>query len=891
MQRFLSLASLPAFAVLVIGGGACGRSDLFSERHNTGAGGNISIVDGGGGEGGSVGARDGGPGGSIGGSTAGRGGTAGSVAGRGGTGGAAGRGGTGGAAGRGGAGGTVGGTGGTAGRGGTGGTVGGRGGMGGSVAGRGGGGGNVGGRGGSTGGRGGDPCTARAEICTNGMDDNCNNLADCQDPGCFGDPRCAPPGQEICNNNLDDDDDGRIDCADPDCMNSLSCKPDMGTEICDNGIDDNKNNLVDCADPQCTTFPACLVVSCTADVDFGTIAQHGASVARQFNTNGGSTAYATCAPAGGFGRVGRFQLDATADVRMDFKQGSTSAHVVALFRAGANQACDRNPVDCTNAMDNPSATKTYSALAPGVYWLIVDSYPGVPGPSTVTLSTGSITTPEICANGRDDDGNGLTDCQDAACKNDPSCVGSECIPDLNLGTLVVDGPSKAATANLRTANDDYQSTCSAGVAGGDVAIAFTLAESAGLEIQFSQSGRSIFALYRMPAPGLACDADQRSCAFEDEASNAVAFVGLSAGRYIFIVKAQSVSQAGTISLRFSAFSGRRVEICGNGIDDDANGLTDCDDPACFGIATCPAPPCAPDQDLGTFSVGTRRTVMVDTTSGGTLSPASCSRGTGKERVLRLTLSQPMSLGHDCTDSGSHVLALSRQVQPLDACDENEIVCVDPAVLPFGCSYSIPELQPGAYNVIVQAFQAGSEGNVTLTLTGIQETIREICDNGIDDDRDGFTDCADRKCVTEAICAKFSCRADQNAGLLPLDGSPASVVVQTAMAGDDQMSTSCATASGGQDGVVDFQLPALADVTMQWAQVGNHDFALYNDEGSLLACDAGVQRACVSSMGTATGMHTFTKLPGGRYHLVVDADAPGKEGGVVLQFSAVASPTP
>jgi len=45
------------------------------------------------------------------------------------------------------------------------------------------------------------------------------------------------------------------------------------------------------------------------------------------------------------------------------------------------------------------------------------------------------------------------------------------------------------------------------------------------------------------------------------------------------------------------------------------------------------------------------------------------------------------------------------------------------------------------------------------------------------------------------------------------------------------------------------------------------------------------------MGTATGMHTFTKLPGGRYHLVVDADAPGKEGGVVLQFSAVASPTP
>jgi hypothetical protein len=39
------------------------------------------------------------------------------------------------------------------------------------------------------------------------------------------------------------------------------------------------------------------------------------------------------------------------------------------------------------------------------------------------------------------------------------------------------------------------------------------------------------------------------------------------------------------------------------------------------------------------------------------------------------------------------------------------------------------------------------------------------------------------------------------------------------------------------------------------------------------------------------MHLFSALAPGRYHLVVDADRPGKEGGVVLQFSAVATPTP
>jgi hypothetical protein len=45
------------------------------------------------------------------------------------------------------------------------------------------------------------------------------------------------------------------------------------------------------------------------------------------------------------------------------------------------------------------------------------------------------------------------------------------------------------------------------------------------------------------------------------------------------------------------------------------------------------------------------------------------------------------------------------------------------------------------------------------------------------------------------------------------------------------------------------------------------------------------------MGMATGTHLFSALPPGRYHLVVDADRPGREGGVVLQLSSVATPTP
>jgi len=894
MRRFLSLACI---SIAALGAGACGRSDLFTARSHHCPPGDPLCVEPDGGQGGDMGS-----GGNIGvGGSLGRGG-AGGPGGRGGNigVGGAGRGGTSGLAGRGGnvgvGGGGRGGTGGVAGRGGNVGVGGaGRGGTGG-VAGRGGsmGGAGRGGTGGVGRGGAGGTCAPGREQCNNMRDDDCNMLIDCDDPACFGDVKCAKPGIEICNNNLDDDDDNRVDCDDPDCAGSLVCRPNPGTEICNNGIDDNANNLVDCSDPQCTTFPSCLVVMCTADVDFGTVATHGSRVTRTLDTRNAPKGYATCAPTGGVGRVGRFQLDAPADVRLDFSQPSGTAHVVGLYRAGANQACDRNQVDCLDAKDSPSATRTFPGLAAGVYWLIVESYPAVTGATTVTLSTGNVGVPEVCANGRDDDGNGLTDCQDAACVRDPSCVGSECMPDVNVGTLVVDGPAQTQSVDLRTTPSRYKSTCSSKVPGGDRAIAFTLAEPAGLLVEYVQStgSRSIFALYSMPAPGLACDADQIACAFEDVGMNSVAFPGLSPGRYVFVVKAQGTALAGSVTLRLSAFgSNRGVEICANNIDDDVNGLTDCDDPACFGVGACGAPACVPDQVLGALSVGQARTVTIDTRGGGTLYQTSCSHGNGREQVIRLTLTQPMSLGFDCTDTGSHVLEIARQLEALDPCNAHEYACVDPATLPFGCGFSLPGLQPGQYNLIVQAFQSGNEGVVTLNLSGIREIIREICDNGIDDDNDGAVDCSDRKCVTAATCAKFACRPDQNLNLLPLDGTPNAVVVQTSMAGDDQKATMCASSTGGQDGDIDFQLPARADLTLEWAQVGDHDFALYSDEGALFACDAGTSFACLKSGGASTGIQVFRALPSGRYHLVVDADRPGREGGVVLQLSAVAAVGP
>lgn len=90
------------------------------------------------------------------------------------------------------------------------------------------------------------------EICGNGVDDDGNGLTDCADPACAGKactltgggsgtcqsgscvaPVCVPV-TEICSNGIDDDCDQLTDCADPDC-NGQACSPSDPNMVCNAG--------------------------------------------------------------------------------------------------------------------------------------------------------------------------------------------------------------------------------------------------------------------------------------------------------------------------------------------------------------------------------------------------------------------------------------------------------------------------------------------------------------------------------------------------------------------------------------------------------------------------------------------------------------------------------
>ncbi len=116
---------------------------------------------------------------------------------------------------------------------------------------------------GQAGGPQGQLCQSTESRCNDGFDNDGDGLIDCVDPDCATSPDCA--GSEICDDGEDNDGDGLIDCHDPDCVDDPACE---GVEICDDGEDNNGNGLTDCDDPYCEEHPYCNPAEiCNDDID------------------------------------------------------------------------------------------------------------------------------------------------------------------------------------------------------------------------------------------------------------------------------------------------------------------------------------------------------------------------------------------------------------------------------------------------------------------------------------------------------------------------------------------------------------------------------------------------------------------------------------------------
>ncbi|MCK5799143.1 MAG: hypothetical protein KAI47_18245, partial [Deltaproteobacteria bacterium] len=727
-------------------------------------------------------------------------------------------------------------------------------------------------------------CGPQVENCANLRDDDGDGLVDCKDPDCFKHPACKTPGKEVCNNNVDDDEDGFIDCDDSDCKMLPMCQG-PGNEVCDNQKDDDGDGAVDCDDPDCKAFPACVTLLCKPSVDFGTVHPTGTKVTRDFDARGRPDAYTSpCVIPGGGEVVGHFKLSGKADVKVTYTQKSGD-HAFALFRAGSGEACNANPLRCLDPESASSGDFSLKSLESGDYYLIVEAFAGgLEGEVSVTLSTQTAVTPENCKNGIDDDGDGAIDCADLDCVFTPGCTTQNCTYDVNLGSLVINGPAKKTTVNTGNSGDEIDEKCAAG-GGNDIVIRVVMPSAGGIDVTVFQKGWHVLGMHRDKGPGTTCTADTGSC-FDTNGTPGftIEYGSVEKGVYYFVVEALKPGTGGKVSLSFSAFNLRGPELCANQIDDDGDGLIDCLDPDCAGVVGCPGPVCTPEFKTGPLAVGAPPvTFQIDTTSANNDQMASCALGGGKDRVVEVQLTEVSGLRVSAFQFfGDQVLGLYAAGAPRDPCDKNEINCADLKTGSLGGNFIFPNLQPGKYYVVVEAFQPGKEGKMQLSLSATPDHAQEICNNGKDDDGDGLIDCQDANCSTKPICQGQTCTPDTKIGLVVKNGAQENVAVTTTGAGDS-VAAACAN-GGGEDSVVAFSLAELANLQVDFAQFGNHVFAIYEDKGQGFACDA-APIACQASNGQATGKVLFSALKPAAYFLVVEASASGSEGSVVMQLRA------
>jgi len=241
--------------------------------------------------------------------------------------------------------------------------------------------------------------------CRNHLDDDGDGLVDAADLGCLLGNEDDDPA---CGNSIDDDDDGHIDWpADPGCLNRLD-NDELSALLpaCGNGEDDDDDGQVDLEDPDCLAAhqdDEAAVLGC--EVDGVLRLGHGVFAAGVLGRGAGSQVGSCGGP--GEEAVYALLVDIGSDVVVSTRHAQTEADTVLYLRATCDDADD---LVCAAGEVEPRA-RLSRRLEPGLYYLFVDSEAG--GEWHLSISV----TPVVpsCADGMDNDEDGLIDMLDPGC--------------------------------------------------------------------------------------------------------------------------------------------------------------------------------------------------------------------------------------------------------------------------------------------------------------------------------------------------------------------------------------------------------------------------------------------------------------------------------------------
>ncbi len=655
-------------------------------------------------------------------------------------------------------------------------------------------------------------CDDAQEDCSNDADDNGDGLIDCADPTCSSDPNCIP---EICWNGTDDDGDLAADCDDAECADSIDCQE----EQCWNGTDDDGDGLVDCDDDDCLGWPSCDSEICDDGVD-----------------NDGDLDV-DCEDTGCF----EFSecIDEICDDDID-NDGDGSIDC-------GDDECDGTP-ECTSTGE------------------ICDNLTDDDGDGQVDCNDSDCQSlpacAEDCTNGIDDDGDGDIDCDDEECEGDEDCdevgIGGTCVDVFELGCGDTDSYRNWGSGS---ANIIDQYNCSSWEeTGPEYTYVFRPETSEEVLVCLSNESADLDLFVIDDVGG--CDGN--NCT--GYGNNCVSWDAVAGEQYYLVVDGYEGAM-GTYDIEVECPS--TDEICDNGIDDDADGYTDCDDEGCEDKAICL------ELCQESWSLFCGSTDSYDTTATGATDQVdnySCTTWVESGPEFAYYFQAPGDQANEVSVELNYSGGIDLDVFILS---DTGIPCNSESCIEYGALSADFQTEPGEdYWIVVDGYQ-GDAGAYDITVDCEPVAGSEDCDNGVDDDGDGLIDCDDDDCNGAPGCAAF-CDED---GAIQLNCGDSIV--------GDNTWTDTSPFPGQSDeldaypcNVGNYEAP---EVVYEWlstvtgtVEIGfvdanpselNHDIIVL--DGTNGDC---VNTQCIDEGGLIFNSGDFESVSGYTYYFVVDANA-------------------
>ena len=415
----------------------------------------------------------------------------------------------------------------------------------------------------------GGSCTG--EDCGNTLDDDGDGQVDCDDSDCLLEPSCIPLTEVDCSDTLDNDNDGATDCEDTDCDSAPECAPPDPEVDCGDLVDNDADGLIDCADDDCADDDLCNIpgteTNCANGVDDdadGTTDCEDIDCVADPNCNI-FTFEADCSDA----------VDNDGDGDTDCDDSDCISFPGCLLPA---------ETDCDNGVDDDADSRTDCA------------------DPDCSSDPACATSEDECSDGLDNDGDSLIDCDDNDCSTSVDCVDAgNCDP---IGNITC-GDVITGANNMPGSNDDQDEYCDMPLPPGwnGPEVAWVLSTPFDANVEVTLFGLTDDLDITVLDHDNGCDeSDCLAQGWNPPPDAEFMDIFATAGQPYYVVIDGWANAVSNFTMEVECVPVVEQD-CSDGLDDDEDGSTDCEDTDCLGSADCPELDCTDgiDNDADSFA--------------------------------------------------------------------------------------------------------------------------------------------------------------------------------------------------------------------------------------------------------------------------------------------------